>query len=187
MDFIKFKAIMCDLEDLKYVKVREYDNHCFVSIIEQDNIETTNLISEKIIEIWENSKIIGGYRKAYGEFVFIETSEFTKCFEEENYEKIAKKIKELDPSFVQGFVNGHGIQKKIKLYSHNKYGNRNSRGNYRSFGKSIFEIIEENLPKDAHFYNKSVTTKKGKEWEEKKMNCAEIKVCEDFDKILSRY
>lgn len=187
MDFTDFKAIMCDLEDLGYVKTREYKDHCFVQIIEQDNAETTDLISKKIVEIWENSNIIGGYRKAFGEFVFVETSEFTKCFEEENYEKIAEKIQELDPSFIQGFVNGHGTGKKIKLYGHNEYGNRSSRRKSRSFGESIFEIIEENLPKDAHFYHGSIRTKKGKEWEEKKMNCAEIKVCEDFDKILSRF
>ena len=187
MNFIEFKAIMCDLRDLKYVKVREYKYHCFVKLIQQDNTETTNLVSNKIIEVWEKSGIIGGYEKRFGEFIFVKTDEFSKCFEEENYEKIAEKIKELDPSFIRGHVDGHGIQKKIRLYRHNEYGNRNSRGDSSSFDESIFKIIEKNLPEDAYFYHKTITTKKGKEWEEKKMNCAEIKVCEDFDRILSRY
>lgn len=187
MNFEEFKAIMCDLENLKYVKVKEFKDHCFVRPITQENDTTTNLISKKIIEIWENSGIIGDYEKSYGEFIFIKTDEFSKCFEEENYEKIAKKIKELDPSFVHGYVNGHGIKKSIKLYNHNSYGTKDSRGNTRHFDSETYRIIEKNLPKGAHFYHESITTDKGREWEEKKMNCSEIKICEDFDKILSRY
>ena len=182
MNFEEFKAIMCDLATLEYVRVKAFEDHCFVLITKQENDETRDLISEKIINIWENSNIVGGYRrKDNREFIFVKVDDFIKCFEEENYEKIIEKIQEFDPSFIHGYVIDHGIQKKIKLFCDNEYGfNRN-------FENSIYKIIEEELPEDVSLYNDTITTKKARKWEEKKMNCAEIKICEDFDKILSRY
>ena len=182
MNFEEFKAIMCDLEKLNYVKIKEYKDHCFVLIEEQADNETRDFISKKIIDIWENSGIIGGYKiKGNVEFIFVKTDDFIKCFEEENYEKIAKQILELNPSFIAGYTVGAGVNKKISLYCHNEFGNE------YGFENAIYKIIRENLPKDAYMNNTLITTTKGKEWEKKKRNCAEIKICEDFDEILSRY
>ena len=51
MNFEEFTAIMCDLEELKYVEIREFKDHCFIKIVKQENDKTTDLISEKITNI----------------------------------------------------------------------------------------------------------------------------------------
>lgn len=194
MNFQEFKNIMNELKDLGYIKVKEYDDHIFVHVKEQENKEVRDLIVKKIKDIYAKSeRSIGfNYNKERYEIIFIETKNLIKCFYEENYEKIAEKIKDEDLSYIEGYVHGKGVSKYIQLWGKNYYGNNTSGYSHPSSYEhkiinAILKCLPDDIEKTIDIDGQRLFTKKATEWEEKRKNCAEIKISEDFDKILSKY
>lgn len=190
MNFEEFKKIMNELKELGYVKIKEYNDHIYVYVKEQENEENRELIVKKIKDIYTKSEGSIGYKYLGYEMIFIETKELIKCFYEENYKKIAEKIDEANISYMSGYVTGKGTEKSIKLSAQEYYGIEGIQYRCRNdFEDEIIRIIAEQLPNDMtiNVTHQRIFTKKAKEWEEKRKNCAEIKISEDFDKILSKY
>lgn len=196
MKFQDFQNIIKELEEKKYLYCDSYNQHIFVELNSQEDKELENIIREKIDNLWSMVEGYKGHKiktedNTYIGEVFVSTNNIVNIIRnEDSYEKMKEKIKDNDLIYVM--ISGKGVDKKLELDPHNTY----FKGSYyrgHHFDACITEAIKQSLPENIHVakgYRLSsvyIQTDKAQEWEQKKINCKEIQINNDFDEILKKY
>lgn len=189
MNFDEFNNIMKDLERKNYVMILSHKDHVFVYVKEQNDDKLRNIIKENIREIWEKVDEQGYYGVFRYEFMFMRTSTITKILQEQdNYDSIINHLIKEDISYLKPLNKGKGVDRYISLDKRNRHGVSVHYGESHDFWSDISTGVRQAIPDNVTLSKCGyLRSEKAKEWEEKRINCQEIKIYEDFEKILNNY